>query len=159
MEECFDLYDVSIDGIVTNRRTGLKKKPFVSDKGYYKVQLIVCGKKRNVRVHRLVAFKYLSNPHGYSAINHIDGNKLNNSISNLEWCTNSHNILHGIETGLIGVGECKVNAKMSREDVLEARLRRDKGEGYRSIYKDYSDKIGWWSFRDIMRNKSYKRTV
>jgi len=159
MENYFNLYDVSISGIVTNMVTGLEKKPFVSDKGYYKVQLIIEGKKRNVRVHRMVAMKYIPNPMGYPIINHKDGNKLNNSVSNLEWCTFRHNNIHAIEFGLVGTGEKKVNSKLSREDVLSARIRRDKGEGYVSIYRDFSDKIGWWSFRDLMRGKSYKKTV
>ena len=51
-------------------------------------------------MHRLVALTYLDNPNGYNCINHKDGNKLNNHIENLEWCTVKQNTQHAYDNGL-----------------------------------------------------------
>ena len=51
-------------------------------------------------VHRIIATKFIPNPNNLSDVNHIDGNKHNNNVSNLEWCTRSHNLNHAIQIGL-----------------------------------------------------------
>jgi len=58
------------------------------------------GATKTVYMHRLVAFAYIPNPNNYDVINHIDGDPLNNNVSNLEWCTHSMNGRHAYETGL-----------------------------------------------------------
>lgn len=73
------------------------------------------GKKRSPRLHRLVAELFVPNPHGCEVVNHIDGNKLNNSADNLEWTTYSSNTKHAYEHGLTGV----------RTDTLEIGNVRD----------------------------------
>lgn len=56
--------------------------------------------RKNKRVHRLLMEAFVPNPNNYPQINHIDGNKLNNSLDNLEWCTSKHNTNHAIKIGL-----------------------------------------------------------
>ena len=95
-------YEVSNFGRVrTNgKRPGLltlTKQP----SGYrYAMIELSNGKKRNCRVHRLVAQHFLPNPDNMKEVNHKDGNKDNNHVSNLEWCTRSHNVKHSFDTGL-----------------------------------------------------------
>lgn len=59
--------------------------------GYVYVYLCNDGNYKNIRVHKLVAEAFIDNPNNYKSINHIDGNKTNNHVDNLEWCTQSYN--------------------------------------------------------------------
>ena len=59
------------------------------------------GKKKRTRIHRMVAETFISNPNNLPIVNHKDGNKLNNDISNLEWVTAEQNTKHAIEIGLM----------------------------------------------------------
>lgn len=72
-----------------------------SDKdGYLTITLSANGMEKNVRIHRLVGVAFLENHNGYDQINHKDGNKRNNNVSNLEWCDCKYNQLHAWKTGL-----------------------------------------------------------
>lgn len=76
-------------------------KLILNNKGYYVVYLYnEKGKSTPKSVHRLVASTFLENINNYPVINHIDGNKLNNRLENLEWCTQSHNIKESYRLGL-----------------------------------------------------------
>lgn len=75
-------------------------KQFKNKAGYMQVQLSYRYKSYPKRVHRLVAETFIDNPNDYSCVNHIDGNKLNNNVDNLEWCSYSHNNRHARKTGL-----------------------------------------------------------
>lgn len=68
--------------------------------GYYVVNLRQCGKSNVVTVHRLVADAFLSNTYQLPTINHKDGNKLNNCVENLEWCSYAQNNIHALANGL-----------------------------------------------------------
>ena len=58
------------------------------------------GKKKNYLAHRLVALHFISNKNNYSIVNHIDGNKLNNVVENLEWTNYSKNRQHSYDNNL-----------------------------------------------------------
>lgn len=99
------LYEVSNMGNVRSlnyRCTGEIKilKPGKDKRGYLKVNLYKSSKYSSKRVHRLVATAFIPNLDNKTQVNHIDGNKQNNTVSNLEWCTNSENMQHAWRTGL-----------------------------------------------------------
>lgn len=72
-----------------------KLKPEETKKGYLRVDLYdECGKRKHYKVHRLVAQAFIANPDGKPQVNHKDGNKHNNSVTNLEWVTDEENKKH-----------------------------------------------------------------
>ena len=85
------LYWISNLGYVKNRHSHILK-PEYSNKGYACVQLRKENKTRKHRVHKLVAKAFIPNPDNLPEINHIDENKVNNAVSNLEWCTHIQNM-------------------------------------------------------------------
>lgn len=89
----------SLDAPYKYRRGG-NIKPYLNNKGYWCVNLYLHSKVYKKQVHRLIAEYFIPNPDNLLEINHIDGNPLNNSIKNLEWCTHQYNIQHAWNNGL-----------------------------------------------------------
>lgn len=87
-------YEVSSWGRIRNSESGTIIKPYRNSKGYLKVGLMVEGKNKKYRVNRLVAMAFIPNPYNLPQVNHKDGNKENNSFTNLEWITNDDNAKH-----------------------------------------------------------------
>lgn len=77
------------------------RKPRMSKDGYYIINLNKDGKMTTYRVHRLVGEQFIENKENKPYINHKDGNKLNNNVDNLEWCTAKENSIHGWKIGLM----------------------------------------------------------
>lgn len=75
-------------------------KPHINYKGYAICCISYKNKKKHIPIHRMVALAFIPNPNNYPQINHIDGNKKNNCVNNLEWCNNSLNQLHAYKMGL-----------------------------------------------------------
>lgn len=94
----FPNYKVSNFGRISNGKQILKQEP--NNSGYLKVNFWKNKKPHSKTVHRQVALLFVDNPNGYSEVNHIDGNKLNNKYDNLEWCTRSANNKHALQNGL-----------------------------------------------------------
>lgn len=115
-------------------------KQFKSKEGYMKVTLSYKYKLVPKTVHKLVAEAFLDNPNNYPVINHINGNKLDNSVNNLEWCTYEHNNKEAFRLGLnkptwkgkIGI-ECPNSKKINQYDLEDNFIRR------------------WDSMRDVQR--------
>ena len=93
-------YGVSSDGRVCSFRKKKVLTPKRNWDGYLRVQLWHRCQCRYVSIHRLVAETYIPNPMNLPFVNHKDGDKSNNSVENLEWCTQRENIQHAWETGL-----------------------------------------------------------
>ena len=77
-----------------------KLSKWIDNVGYYMVSFQINKVRKYVRVHRILAETLISNPNNWNQVNHIDGNKLNNAINNLEWTTNSQNTKHAYNNGL-----------------------------------------------------------
>lgn len=92
----YDEYMVTEDGDVYSIKRKKYLKNSYNQHGHVKVELWHNNKRKVKYVHRLIAETYIDNPCKYKIVNHIDNNPSNNSISNLEWTTNSGNIRHAI---------------------------------------------------------------
>ena len=79
--------------------------------GYKFVILRKDNESKNIMIHRLVAWAFLSNENDLSDVNHKDGNKQNNCMGNLEWCTRSYNLKHALKIGLVN-NQCKIRRKV-----------------------------------------------
>ena len=117
------LYKVDENGNVFSVRNNKLLKRMMFPSGYEYVHL--CngkGKTKLFRVHRLVAETFIPNPNNLPEVNHKDGDKLNNNVKNLEWCTNLENMRHSVETGLRNIkGENNPSAKLTVKDVVNIR--------------------------------------
>lgn len=117
----FPDYEVSNEGDVRNKKTGRILKPQLGSHGYEAMSLRKDKQAYTVRVHRVVADSFYDGNHEELDVNHADGNKRNNHISNLEFCTRKENIRHAFDTGL------KHGPRRNRIRVVET------GEVYDSI--------------------------
>jgi hypothetical protein len=88
-------YFVSNKGSFKNNK-GVIKNDYKYNTGYKRIHI----NNKNYLLHRLVALTFLENPENKEYVNHIDGNKLNNELTNLEWATCLENNMHKIQTGL-----------------------------------------------------------
>lgn len=98
------VYHISTHGNIKsfkqNSTRGRLITPSINSRGYYVVSIEIHGVRKTVLLHRLVAKTFLHNPKNLPVINHIDGNKLNCHVDNLEWCSHSYNLQHAYDTGL-----------------------------------------------------------
>lgn len=124
-----NLYKISnmgnIFSIAKNRKLTLKLR----EPGYYQIILYNQGKFKAFSIHRLVALHFIKNPLKKPQVNHIDGNKLNNRVDNLEWNTASENTSHAYEKGLIisSKGEGRPTSKLKESDVIIIRYLKNLG--------------------------------
>ena len=88
----YENYSVDTNGQIYNTKTGRALKPSRSANGYYRVNLRKDGKTKTVYVHRIVAETFIKNPNGYTEVNHIDEDKANNAVYNLQWIDHKANI-------------------------------------------------------------------
>lgn len=128
-------YSVSSDGRVRNDSTGAVLSQTANTNGYMRVFLCCEGKQRTAYVHRLVAEAFIENPLHKVEVNHIDGDKTNNSADNLEWCTHSENQKHRFHV----LGKTHTKEKMAKITQLAAQANRrhvvccETGDVYQSI--------------------------
>ena len=107
----------SLNRIITNKNKKYEIKGKIisnstSKLGYKKVTLQSNGERKTFQVHRLVAQTFINNPNDKPQVNHIDGDKANNQVHNLEWVTSSENITHAFAIGLKQITE-EIKEKMS----------------------------------------------
>ena len=89
---------------------GFVLKPSKSKKGYLIVYLSKNSIMKSIKIHRLVAIAFIENKSNKPQVNHINGNKTDNNVNNLEWVTNSENMLHAYSNGLMFFSEKRRNS-------------------------------------------------
>jgi len=92
----FDGYYVSDDGKVWSEKSKRFLKSSLCNSGYKMISLCVNGMCKRMSIHRMVASAYIDNPENKRTVNHIDGDKTNNHVDNLEWATYKENSTHSI---------------------------------------------------------------
>lgn len=107
-------YRISSIGRVRSVKRDIILRPGNS-RGYHNVTLSNGIAKKSTGVHRLVAQAFIPNPDNKPSVNHIDGNKINNSVGNLEWCTQAENLSHAFQV----LGRTWHNAKLTQKQVEE----------------------------------------
>lgn len=100
LSEDFPNYECSTFGNIRNIKTKKILSGYKINSGYYVVDLYKKGGRKKCLVHRAIALAWIPNPENKLTVNHIDGNKENNSVSNLEWNTYSENLKHAFAIGL-----------------------------------------------------------
>ena len=125
--------------------------------GYLRINLCANGKCKKVRVHRLIAQTFLSNPAGLPEVNHKDGVKHHNWPENLEWSTCSDNVQHAYDTGLKVAprGQDCNFSKLTEEKVLEIRRLFDTGKYLQSELADRLE-ISRATMNKIVKRKTWK---
>ena len=142
--EIYEKFEVSNDGRIRNANTQRVYKTFVNKNGYVQICVSLGSRKKQkvFKLHRAIAETFIPNPDNKPEVNHKDGNKENNRITNLEWSTGSENIRHAYATGLLKpkLGVDRPNAKLTVEDVLYIREHytpRDKEYGAVALGKKF----------------------
>lgn len=135
------LYEVDTDGNVygiihnSSRRKGIKK-PYVNRGGYLRINLYdINGKAKKHYIHRLVAQTFIPNPMNKREVNHKDGDKLNNNVNNLEWCTSSENQRHAFAKGLELPRRKFTESQV--EDILNEYVFNSREHGTKALAKKY----------------------
>ena len=157
MEEWIDvpgyegLYQVSNLGQVKSMRKGrtLSQNPVRG--GYLRVCLSKDGKSKGVYVHQLVADAFIGHRDGLE-VNHIDGDKRNNQVTNLEWVTRSENIKHSYKyLGRVSPAKGKrIAEKLSADDVMDIRRSN---ESEQTLAERYG--VNWRTIRNTRTGKAY----
>lgn len=154
-----DYFKISSFGRVFSKRTNKILKTNVGKSGY---RMFVTrfsgstGKSKALKVHRLVAKTFIENPNDNTVVNHIDGDKTNNNVSNLEWTTFSGNAKHSFDVGLSRArkGEENKHSKLTNAIADEIRNRYSTEKiTYNKLAEIYN--VGRTTVRSIIKNERY----
>lgn len=144
---------ISTMGRVFSKRSNKILRQSTNDKGYYVINTRLNGRGGSaisLRVHRLVALTFLPNHKDLKCVNHLDGNKKNNAIENLEWCDYSRNLKHAWDTGL-RCREKGTTLSPEQQDIA-FKLKQHSGYSNRAIAKKIG--VGPGVIHRLMRTKS-----
>jgi len=156
----FDKYFISSKGDVYSDKYHIRRrlKPRKNAKGYLYVNLCKNGKYKSIEIQRLVAQEFLEDFNPSLQVNHIDGNKQNNSVDNLEMATQAENMKHAINTELLipKKGEEHWASKLTEKDVLDIRNLYKNGSRIKDISEKYKSKVSRETISQIVNNKIWK---
>lgn len=123
--------------------------PALKPNGYLHLSLKRDGTKKMFYVHRLVALHFIDNPCDKPEVNHIDFDKTNNRVDNLEWTSRSENNRHSILHN-------KARQRLSKEDVLDIRRRKAVGESCKDVFASYENQVSFSAFAKAYRGYTWK---
>lgn len=152
-------YKISkIGDVVSIHRNGTRLKdkvikPVIGTNGYMKVSLRCNGIRYTRNIHRLLAQTFIENKDNLPCVNHIDGNKLNNSLSNLEWVSFSKNIQHAYDNGLTIAAKGESRSSLKNEDVLKIVEMKKQGKTLSEISKEFN--VSASSISDIVTGRTW----
>ena len=145
--EGFEKYEVSNLGKIRNIKSGRILKPQLDKDGYLTHNLYGYDKQKYLLLHRIIATAFIDNPEGKPCVNHIDENKLNNDLRNLEWCTVRENNIHGTRTKRAAeklsqkVIQLDLNDNVLNEFESMVQAERETGVSRRSIGRCCNGKL------------------
>lgn len=162
-----DRYAVSSKGRVMNLKTGRVLKNRINTKGYRFITLCKGdGKPKQIGVHRLVAQAFIPNPLNLPQINHIDENKTNNNVENLEWVTASQNQRHSAHQQSCKINQYTLDGELIRTWGSAQEIKRELGFSAGNIIqcckgnKNYSHVGGFrWKYVDPSQQRKINRPV
>ena len=151
----FENYLVSTLGNVKTINGRFKKVVYDNKNSYGYVELWKNNKGKKFRIHRLVAETFIPNYDNKEQVNHIDGNKTNNCVDNLEWVTPKENVTHAINNNLIILkyGSNNVSAKLKEEDVKFIRENAKVNISVKELAKRYN--VSTTNIYNILNNKKW----
>lgn len=148
-------YEVSSFGRVRNRFNGKILDGSINNKGYKRYDLCVNGKRIVKSGHTLVANAFIEKTDGKPFVNHIDGDKTNNRVENLEWCTHKENMIHSVrvlgnqpvnkkrviclETGMVYESALEAERKTGIHNALIIRCCRGQKKSAGKLHWKYAD--------------------
>lgn len=126
--------------------------------GYLEGNFSLFGKRTMFRVHREVAKSFLKNDCNYETVNHIDGNKLNNKVTNLEWVSIQKNIEHAFKNGLrSSTGEKNCKSKLTENDVI--KIKEFISLGYSDLFISKKYDVSGAAIWSIRNNVTWKHLL
>lgn len=153
-------FEISNTGILRNIKTGTVYKQTKNHNGYMGVVVSLGSRdnKRYFKIHRCVAETFLPNPNNLPVPNHLDGNKTNNYVENLEWCTDAENTQHAFRMGLAHAlkGEDGNASKLTWEDVKYIRenyIPSDRLYGTRGLARKFD--VDHTTIMSALHNESW----
>lgn len=163
-EDYSEWIEISNLGRVRNPKTRTIRKQNLLRTGYYFVSFSMGSrkKKKTFRVHKGLAETFIPNPENKPQVNHIDGNKQNNSLENLEWVTNRENIKHAYKLGLADplTWNRRNNAKLTDEEVRFIRknyIPYDKKHGTHGLGRKFN--MHPETIRQLLNYETYKDVI
>ena len=142
----FELYyEISSFGNIRNSRKRIMK-PYVNNKGYHCIDFQVNSVRTKHLIHRLVLLTFIPNPDNLPEVNHIDEDKSNNNLSNLEWCTRSYNKQHSMQSGTY-------NKIYTQKNALGKKHKKNTASKYHNV--SYDKDRNKWTACIIVDKKRY----
>lgn len=144
----------SLDRVISSgaRRKGQPMK-IQNGSAYRQITLGKNNKLKTHLIHRLVAAAFLPAVEGKDVVNHINGDKTDNRLENLEWCTYKENMEHASGTGLMSFGDDHHTAKLTASKARAIRSLHSEGRTYASLSREYG--VSPKSIMNVVNNRTW----